>query len=677
LIHFSALDWFWAGAFLLLMVGGAFFFYRLARRSESDFFLAGRRLPWWLPASSVFSTHTATDTPMWVTGVIYAHGYRGLWYTFFTAWTAIGSFVSARIFRRSLAYSQAEWQVMRFGGFGAELLRGWMAGWQVFMNMFILGWVGMAMGKVGALVFGWPVWVGLVVPTLITAAYTLVAGYWGVVMGDFLQGIVAIFAILIVSLVGISAVGGPAELSGRLVEMGEGWRMNAFAFTGWFGGDFPALWFLTMLVIAVLGGFGMGTSIDWYPEAQRIQSAGSVRDASYGIWAGGAITLIRNGFWAASILAFFVLAPGITDAADYELGWFRLGFELLPAGLVGVFFAAILAIHLSTISSHLNLGALYFTRDLFQRYLNPDASEKTLVRVGRGVTAVLLLGSFFYGMMMQEITQWLIFALWLMMAGIWLPNILQVVWWRFNAWGYLSAWMANLGVAWLVVWILPAFGVFPPLPDYLQFWLLMALGAVIFFPITLLTEPEDMDHLIRYYLQTRPIGWWGPVHREAVRRGLILEGGDVAPEAGAAGEGWEGEMPAGSGMSESEELTGGDRHGWAPIRPSPRPLIKRTWTAAEAEEWTREDWIVIVLSPLVMGAFMIGVASLLLLRPLGLTLTASAVLGAFLIYWIIDPKLRAVSSEYETRQAAYLEDLERGLRWEAAGKESPSGGMEA
>jgi len=651
LIDFTSLDWFWAIAFLFLMVGGAFFFYRLARRSESDFFLAGRRLPWWLPASSVFSTHTATDTPMWVTGVIYAHGYRGLWYTFFTAWTAIGSFVSARIFRRSLAYSQAEWQVMRFGGFGAELLRGWLAGWQVFMNMFILGWVGMAMGKVGALVFGWPVWVGLVFPTLITAAYTLAAGYWGVVMGDFLQGIVAIFAILVVSLVGIAAVGGPSELTGRLMEMGEGWRMNAFAFTGWFSGDFPAAWFATMLVIAVVGGFGMGTSIDWYPEAQRIQSAGSVRDAAYGIWAGGAITLIRNGFWAASILAFFVLAPGIVDAADYELGWFRLGFELLPAGLVGVFFAAILAIHLSTISSHLNLGALYFTRDLFQRYLKPDASERTLVWVGRIATGVLLVGSFFYGMMMQEITQWLIFALWLMMAGIWLPNILQVVWWRFNAWGYLSAWIANLGVAWLVVWVLPAFGVFPPLPDYLQFWLLMALGALVFFPATLLTEPEKMDHLVRYYLQTRPIGWWGPVHREAVRRGLIRDSVEEAP------------VPGGEPRGSSIDAAAGRR----------RPLIQRTWTAAEAEEWTREDWIAIGLSPLVMASFMMGVASLLLLRPGGIALTLFAVVGTLAIYWVIDPKLRAVSAEYEQRQAKYLEELERGVRWEVSGKAEEGG----
>jgi len=626
---FTRLDAFWAVAFLVLMVGGAFFFYRLARRSESDFFLAGRGLPWWLPASSVFSTHTATDTPMWVAGVVYANGLRGLWYTFFTAWTAIGAFVSARIFRRSLAYTQAEWQTQRFGGLGAELLRGWMAGWQVFMNMFILGWVGIAMGKVCALVFGWPLWVGLVLPSVITAFYTLAAGYWGVVMGDFLQGIVAIFAIVLVSLVGVDAAGGPTGVAGRIVELGQEWRLDAFAFTGWLSGDFPIAWWLTMLVIAVIGGFGMGTSIDWYVEAQRIQSAKTVRDATYGLWAGGAVTLVRNGFWAASILAFFSMLPNIANAADYELGWFRLGFELLPVGLVGVFFGAILAIHLSTISSHLNLGALYFTRDLYQRYFRPGASEKQLVWVGRAATFVLLVGSFFYGLMMEEITRWLIFALWLMMAGIWLPNILQVVWWRFNAWGYLAGWMANLGVSWLVVWVLPEFGVIPKLPDHFQFWLLLALGAVIFLPVTLLTRPEDMDRLVRYYVMTRPIGRWGPVHREAVRRGLLAD------------------------AQEEKEAS--------------RPLIRRSWTPAQADGWTREDWIAVVLSPLVFAALMIGVTKTLLLQPAGLWLLGGAILGTAAIYWVIDPKLRAVSREYETRQARYVEQLEKRLRWQDEG----------
>jgi Na+/proline symporter len=607
------------------MVGGAGFFYRLARRSESDFFLAGRGLPWWLPASSVFSTHTATDTPMWITGVIYQNGLRGLWYTFFTAWTAIGAFVSARIFRRSLAYTQAEWQTQRFGGLGAELLRGWMAGWQVFMNMFILGWVGIAMGKVCNLAFGWPLWVGLVVPTLLTALYTLAAGFWGVVMGDFLQGIVAVFAVVLVSLVGIAAAGGPHEVTTRVVELGQSWRLDAFAFTGLFSGDFPAAWWLTMLVISIIGGFGMGTSIDWYVEAQRIQSARTVRDASYGIWAGGLVTIIRNGFWAASILAFFTMLPNIASASDYELGWFRIGFELLPAGLVGVFFGAILAIHLSTISSHLNLGALYFTRDIYQRYVKPEASEKELVWMGRLATFVLLLGSFFYGLMMEEITSWLIFALWLMMAGVWLPNILQVVWWRFNSWGYLASWMANLGVSWLVVWVLPNFGILPELPDHLQFWLLMALGAAIFLPATFLTPAEDMEQLVRYYVMTRPLGWWGPVHAEAVRRGLIEE----APTSSS----------------------------------SKRPLIRRQWTAEDADAWSREDWIAVVLSPLIFAGMMIGVTEVLLLQPGGVLLLSASLVGIGVLYWVIDPKLRAISDEYETRQAAYAKELERKVRW--------------
>jgi len=627
LIEFSPLDWLFSGAFLLLMVGGAFFFYKLARRSESDFFLAGRGLPWWLPASSVFSTHTATDTPMWVAGVIYTHGLRGLWYTFFTAWTAVGAFVSARMFRRSLAYTQAEWQSLRFGGLGSELLRGWIAGWQVFMNMFILGWVGMAMGKVCQLAFGWPLWVGLVIPSAITAVYTLAAGYWGVVMGDFLQGIVAVFAIVLVTFVALLACGGASGVTGRLAELGQSWRLDALAFTGFVSGDFPALWWLTMLVIAVVGGFGMGTSIDWYVEAQRIQSSRTVRDASYGLWAGGALTIVRNAIWAVAILAFFGLLPAIQSQAEYELGWYRLGFELLPVGMLGVFFGAILAIHLSTISSHLNLGALYFTRDLFQRYVDPRASERRLVWVGRAATFVLLLGSFFYGLMMEQITEWLIFALWLMMAGVWLPNILQVVWWRFNAWGYLSAWIANLGVSWLVVWILPAFGVLPRLPEHLQFWLLMGLSALVFVPATLFTRPESMDRLVDYYVMTRPLGMWGPVRAEAVRRGAIAD------------------RPA-------------------PEQRRPRPLIQTEWTVEEAQEWSREDWIAIVLSPVVYGLILFGLVHALLGRGSGFGLLLVALVLCVVIYRVIDPKLRAVSVEYEQRQAGYVSRLEQSMQWD-------------
>ncbi len=642
MVSFAFLDWFWLILFIFLMVACGVIFYRLGKRSQSDFFLAGRGLPWWLPASSVYATHTATDTPIWVAGVVYKYGLAGLWYAFFSAWCAISAFVSTRIFRRSLAYSQAEWQSLRFGGLGAEMLRGWVAGWQVFMNMFILGWVGIAMGKLCRMLFGWDLWVGLVVFTSIGAIYVLSSGYWGVVMADFQQGVIALLVIFIVSVWGVIAAGGPQTIISKLkhynstcewkvpekignysqawvritnpennndvflssqspfiiaatvnqaqiknseekiksfintgkkpdslailfpvvgdtlasgheynivwtagktskrvnVEYsldgknwniieenrldGQGWRINPFSFTGMFKGQFPIFWFITMMIIALIGGFGMGTNIDWYTEAQRIQSARTVRDASYSIWAGTALVLIRNSIWAAAIIGFFVLFPHLASMKEYEMAWYKIGFGYLPVGMVGFLFAGILAIHLSTVSTQLNLGSMYATRDFYHHYVNPKASEKKLVVVGRISTVIVLIGSFIFGIIIgEEITQWLIFALWIMAAGVWLPNILQVIWWRFNSWGYLSAWVANLGLSWLIVWILPRFGILPELPDYMQFWILIALNALIYLPITFLSKPENMDHLVKYYVMSRPIGFWGPVKKEAIKRGLI------------------------------------------------------------------------------------------------------------------------------------------------------------
>ncbi len=522
MVEFAPLDYFWTIAYLTLMIGCGAVFYRLGKRSGADFFLAGRGLPWWIPGTSNFATHTATDTPMWFSGLVYSKGLYGVWYSLFAGWCAISAWVSTRIFRRSLASTQAEWQTLRFSGLGAELLRGWMAGWQVALTMFVAGWVGIAMGNVCHYLFNWPLWYGLVIFSTLCCAYVIAAGYWGVIIADVQQGITMFLVIILVSIWAAMAVGGPTEIVDALKEMGQSEMLNPFRNSGFIGGDYPLLWLITMIIVPFLGGFGMATHFDWFVEAQRIQSAKNVRDASYSIWWGTAAVLFRNAVWALAVLAFFVISRGELSAEDAQLAWFRIGFDYFPVGMVGFFFAAILAIHISSIGSILNLGSMYATRDLYHHYINPGADEKKVVWVGRVMTLVVLLGSFFFGIMIgKDIVDWLFFALWLMVAGTWLPNILQVIWWRFNAWGYLSAWIANLGVCWLVVWILPSFGVIPDLPDYIQFWLLIVLVAAVYIPITFLTKPDDMDKLVKVYVQTRPIGFWGPVKREAEKRGLL------------------------------------------------------------------------------------------------------------------------------------------------------------
>jgi hypothetical protein len=93
--------------------------------------------------------------------------------------------------------------------------------------------------------------------------------------------------------------------------------------------------------------------------------------------------------------------------------------------------------------------------------------------------------------------------------------------------------------------------------------------------------------------------------------------------------------------------------------------IKRQWTAQEADNWTKEDYITFIISPLVYGLLSIGLMLSLLLLWYGLVVLGVGVVLFFVMIWIIDPKLKAISEDYEVKQKKYLEDIEKISRWEA------------
>lgn len=93
-------------------------------------------------------------------------------------------------------------------------------------------------------------------------------------------------------------------------------------------------------------------------------------------------------------------------------------------------------------------------------------------------------------------------------------------------------------------------------------------------------------------------------------------------------------------------------------------FIKRRWTPEQADEWTKEDWIVIIISPLAYILLSIGIGLSILLLPLGFIVFFLGIIATLLLHWIIDPKLKVISTEYEKKQHEYLEDLERNVRWE-------------
>lgn len=93
-------------------------------------------------------------------------------------------------------------------------------------------------------------------------------------------------------------------------------------------------------------------------------------------------------------------------------------------------------------------------------------------------------------------------------------------------------------------------------------------------------------------------------------------------------------------------------------------FIRRTWTSKDADEWTKEDLFAVILSPVIYLLFTVGVAFASLLMPLGFILVAVALVLTWLMIYIINPKLAVISQDYEQKQAQYLEELEKQLKWE-------------
>ena len=93
--------------------------------------------------------------------------------------------------------------------------------------------------------------------------------------------------------------------------------------------------------------------------------------------------------------------------------------------------------------------------------------------------------------------------------------------------------------------------------------------------------------------------------------------------------------------------------------------IRTEWTAAEADEWTKEDWLAIVISPIVYFILTVGVALACLLMWQGYVMTAIGLVLTYVLHKIIDPKLKAISEEYESKQREYLDELEAKTRWES------------
>jgi Na+/proline symporter len=172
---------------------------------------------------------------------------------------------------------------------------------------------------------------------------------------------------------------------------------------------------------------------------------------------------------------------------------------------------------MSTISTQLNWGSSYIVYDFYKQQVNPNASEKKLVAIGRLSTVVLMVLSAILALALQNALQ--LFELLLAFgAGTGLIFILRWFWWRINAWSEITAMFASgiISIALKLTPIGPFFfnktnGIFP---YWAEFPMLVLITTIIWLTATYITQPESKEVLQSFYKKIQPggPGWTKVIH---------------------------------------------------------------------------------------------------------------------------------------------------------------------
>ena len=277
----------------------------------------------------------------------------------------------------------------------------------------------------------------------------------------------------------------------------------------------------------------------WYPGAEPggggyiAQRMLAAKDENHAIGATFFFNIMHYALrpwpWILVALASLVVYPDIASIATAfpDVAENKLGHDLaysamltkLPSGLLGVVLASLVAAYMSTISTQLNWGSSYIVFDFYKQQINPDATEKQMVAVGRIATVVLMVLSALLALALQNAFE--VFDLLITFgAGTGLVFILRWFWWRINAWSEITAMFASGILSILLVKTSlgtmlfdPATGVFP---EWANYPFVVVVTTAIWVAVTLMTKPESDATLRSFYKKIQPGGpGWAKVVSKA------------------------------------------------------------------------------------------------------------------------------------------------------------------
>ena len=511
-MQITALDWIIIFLFFAISLGIGIYVSKSSSKSANEYFLSGRSMPWWLLGLSMVATTFSTDTPNLVTDIVRSNGVSGNWVWWaFLITGLLTVFVYAKLWRKSNVSTDLEFYELRYGGKPASFLRKFRSIYLgIIFNVITMSAVTLAAIKIGGIMLGLEPWQTVITAGLVTVTFSAIGGFKGVVYTDVILFFVAMGGAIgaAVYLVNLPEVGGiESLLSNENV-------INKISILPDFN-DAEALIALLIIPLAVQWWSS------WYPGAEPggggyiAQRMFAAKNENHAIGATFFFNIMHYALrpwpWILVALASLVVFPDLESIQNAfpNITQDKLGNDLaypamltkLPTGLLGIVLASLISAYMSTISTQLNWGSSYIVYDFYQTQINPDATQKQLVAVGRISTVLLMVLSTLLALLLQNAMQ--LFNLLLVFgAGTGLIFILRWFWWRINAWSEITAMLAS-GLISLFLAIpsikTSLFGLNGMMPGWAEFPFVVFVTTTLWLIVTYLTPSESTSVLRSFY----------------------------------------------------------------------------------------------------------------------------------------------------------------------------------
>ncbi len=374
-----------AGLYFLVSLTIGLWVARSEKNLADDYFLAGRKLPWYAISMSMTGSNIGTEHFIGMVGTAYAFGLAPATFEWcnFIAFSML-AFIFLPYFFRKRLYTVPEFLEKRY----APSTRAVYAVLSLFH--MVLAVLVPALYAGGRIVYelvlqqeltalSWPFIACILLISCVTAAYCIYGGLLSVVWTDVLQVAVLLGGGLLLIILGVANAGGIQEVieANRAASASRFQLINeaSHPVSPWTG--VATIWLTLSLWYVATNQF----------YVQRCLGARSEWDAKMGVLGAGYIKLFLPFIIVfPGLVAFALYGPGLSEDAVYV----RMVTELLPPAGQGLLLAALIAAIMSTVSSVLNSSSTIWSMDIHRRLINPKATQEQIVKVGRWSTFIII-----------------------------------------------------------------------------------------------------------------------------------------------------------------------------------------------------------------------------------------------------------------------------------------------